>query len=438
MWGRRWHFIVSALCSMVVLSTAYTQNLLQNPGFEYWTAGMPDYWVNETGGFDVVKDSNTVHGGSYSAKLRLKSKDTRWLTQYVFDSIFPGDGYEFSFYVYDNDPYGKVRVAMRWYDGSGDLISGYYGDHYSSDSTDWQQLKSGIQIAPSGAETLHVEIRLYDVAWGDTVDSAILYVDDAYLKRFPNLLQNPGFESWTAGMPDYWVNETGGFDVIKDSNTVYDGNYSAKLILKSTATQRFTQYVDISPGYGYEFSFYVYDNDPHGKARIAMRWYDGSGTFIDGYYGGYSSNDTTWQYLTSGIKTAPSNAEILHVEIRLYDVNWDTTVDSAVLYVDNAYLGSYGPTFVEESHNMHPSNVLVLENPARSDVELLLSLEEPAEVTFAVYDVTGRVVQIVNMGRMDVGTHRIAFNGDKLSAGVYFLTLNVGDKIRKGRFILLK
>ena len=87
---------------------------------------------------------------------------------------------------------------------------------------------------------------------------------------------------------------------------------------------------------------------------------------------------------------------------------------------------------------MHPSNVLVLENPVRSDVELLLSLEEPAEVTFAVYDVTGRVIQIVNMGRMDVGTHRIAFNGDKLSAGVYFLTLNVGDKIRKGRFILLK
>jgi len=274
------------------------------------------------------------------------------------------------------------------------------------------------------------------VAW-DGVDSAILYVDDTYLRRFPNLLQNPGFESWTAGTPDYWVNETGGFDVLKDSDTVYDGNYSAKLILRSTDTQWLTQYVDITPGYGYEFSFYVYDNDSHGRVRVAMRWYDGSGAFIDGYYGGYSSNDTTWQYLTSGIQTAPSNAEILHVEIRLYDVNWDA-VDSAVLYVDNAYLGSYGPTFVEEAHNVHPSNVLVLENPVRSDVKLLLSLEEPAEVTFAVYDVTGRIVQIVNMGRMDAGTHRIVFNGDKLSAGVYFLRFNVGDKIRNGRFILLK
>ena len=436
MWGKKWHFIVSALCGMVVLSTAYTQNLLQNPGFEYWTAGMPDYWVNETPGFDVVKDSNTVHGGSYSAKLRLKSTGTQRFTQYVAN-ISPGDRYEFSFYVYDNDPHSRARVAMRWYDGSGNFISGYYGDHYSSDSTDWQQLKSGIQIAPPGAETLHVEIRLYDVDW-DGVDSAILYVDDAYLKRFPNLLQNPGFESWTDSILDYWINETGGFDVIKDSNTVYDGNYSAKLILRSTDTQWLTQYVDITSGYGYEFSFHVYDNDPHGRARIAMRWYNGSGNFISGYYGEYSSNDTTWQYLTSGIQTAPSNAEILHVEIRLYDVNWDTTVDSAVLCVDNAYLVSYGPTFVEEAHNMHPSNVLVLENPARSDVKLLLSLEEPAEVTFAVYDVMGRVVQIVNIGRMDAGTHRIAFNGDKLSAGVYFLTLNVGDKIRKGRFILLK
>lgn len=435
MWGKRCHFIVSVLCGMAVLSTAYTQNLLQNPGFESWSAGMPDYWVDETSGFDVIKDSNTVHSGSYSAKLVLKSSTTtQRFTQYVAD-ISPGDGYEFSFYVYDNDPHGRARVTMRWYDGSGNLISGYYGD-YSSDSTDWQQLKSGIQIAPPDAETLHVEIRLYDVDW-DGVDSAILYVDDAYLKRFPNLLQNPGFEAWTAGTPDYWVNETGGFDVVKDSDTVYDGNYSAKLILRSTETQRLTQYVDISAGYGYEFSFYVYDNDPHGKARIAMRWYDGSGNFISGYYGGYSSDATTWQRLTSGIQTAPSNAEILHVEIRLYDVNWDATVDSAVLYVDNAYLGSYGPTFVEEAHNVHP-NVLVLETPTRSDVKLLLSLEEPAEVTFAVYDVTGRVVKIVNMGRMDAGTHRIAFNGDKLSAGVYFLRFSVGDKIQKSRFILLK
>ena len=432
--GEIYHFIVSTLCGVFILSTAYTQNLLQNPGFESWTAGIPDYWVNETGGFDVLKDSNTVHGGSYSTKLRLRSTTTQRFTQYVAN-ISPGDGYEFSFYVYDNDPYGKVRVAMRWYDGAGQLISGYYGD-YSSDDTTWQQLKSGIQIAPPDAETLHVEIRLYDVDW-DGVDSAILYVDDTYLRRVPNLLQNPGFESWTAGTPDYWVNETGGFDVLQEADTVYDGNYSAKLILRSTTTQWLTQYVDITPGYGYEFSFYVYDNDPHGRARVAMRWYDGSGQLISGYYGGYSSDDITWQYLTSGIQTAPSNAESLHVEIRLYDVNWDA-VDSAILYVDNAYLGSYGPTFAEEVYNVHPLNVLVLENPAKSDVKLLLSLEEPAEVTFAVYDVTGRVVQIVNIGRMDAGTHRIVFNGDKLSTGVYFLRFNVGDKIRKGRFILLK
>jgi len=432
--GKIYHFIASTLCSVFILSTAYTQNLLQNPGFESWTAGIPDYWVNETGGFDVLKDSNTVHGGSYSTKLRLRSTTTQRFTQYVAN-ISPGDGYEFSFYVYDNDPYGKVRVAMRWYDGSGQRISGYYGD-YSSDDTTWQQLKSGIQIAPPDAETLHVEIRLYDVDW-DGVDSAILYVDDTYLRRFPNLLQNPGFESWTAGTPDYWVNETGGFDVLQEADTVYDGNYSAKLILRSTTTQWLTQYVDITPGYGYEFSFYVYDNDPHGRARVAMRWYDGSGQLISGYYGGYSSDDITWQYLTSGIQTAPSNAESLHVEIRLYDVNWDA-VDSAILYVDNAYLGSYGPTFAEEVYNVHPLNVLVLENPAKSDIKLLLSLEEPAEVTFAVYDVTGRVVQIVNIGRMDAGTHRIVFNGDKLSTGVYFLRFNVGDKIRKGRFILLK
>ncbi|OYV02829.1 hypothetical protein CGW93_03645 [candidate division bacterium WOR-3 4484_18] len=95
--GEIYHFIASTLCGVFILSTAYTQNLLQNPGFESWTAGTPDYWVKETGGFDVLKDSNTVHGGSYSTKLRLRSTTTQRFTQYVAN-ISPGDGYEFSFY----------------------------------------------------------------------------------------------------------------------------------------------------------------------------------------------------------------------------------------------------------------------------------------------------------------------------------------------------
>jgi len=151
------------------------------------------------------------------------------------------------------------------------------------------------------------------------------------------LLQNPGFEDWTAGMPDYWENETGYFDVVQESGIVHGGNYSAKLILRSTYTQRFIQRVgNIQGGAGYEFSFYVYDNDSMGRARVCIRWYDATGNFISGYYGDYSSDSPDWQWLSSGAQTAPSNAESAHVEIRLYDVGSWQPGDSAVLYVDDA------------------------------------------------------------------------------------------------------
>ncbi len=157
-----------------------------------------------------------------------------------------------------------------------------------------------------------------------------------------NLLLNPGFENWVDDSTcQYWYTETTGFDAVKESGIVHSGTFSAKLILRSTSTQRFTQYVaPINPANDYNFSFWCFDNDQYGRARVNIRWYDGTGGFINGYYGDYSSDSTEWQQLLSGPQGAPALAETAHVEIRLYDVSGFT--DSALIYVDDAYFEDLG------------------------------------------------------------------------------------------------
>ena len=168
-----------------------------------------------------------------------------------------------------------------------------------------------------------------------------------------NLLQNPGFEDWTGDSCHYWDTETTAFDLYQESGTVHSGTYSAKLILRSTSTQRFTQYVyPVNPGNDYEGSFWCYDNDLYGRTRLYIRWYDGSGSLISSFYSGYTTNSTDWQQLTAGPSAAPASAETAHFEIRMYDVSGFT--DSAVFYVDDA-------SFIDLGSGQPPETLTIYE-----------------------------------------------------------------------------
>jgi hypothetical protein len=169
-----------------------------------------------------------------------------------------------------------------------------------------------------------------------------------------NLLQNPGFENWLDDSTcENWYTETTGIGAARESGIIHSGTYSAKLILTSTETQRFTQYVSpITVGNDYQFSFWCYDNDQYGRARVVIRWYDGSGNLISGYYGDYSADSTEWQELITGPQGAPASAETAHVEVRLYDVSGFT--DTAIVYVDDA-------SFVDLGSGTPPDTLTIYE-----------------------------------------------------------------------------
>ena len=163
---------------LVTAGNVQAQNLLTNPGFETWVdngvPGPPDDWNLSGTSMSAEKDSLVIHGGTYSTKITWTTTSTRYLRQQGI-AVDSGVNYVFSFWVFDNDQYGRARVTVRWFNSGGDFISGFYGD-YSVDSPDWQQLTTGSLEAPATAVTADVEIRVYDVSW---LGTASVYADDA-------------------------------------------------------------------------------------------------------------------------------------------------------------------------------------------------------------------------------------------------------------------
>ncbi len=180
---------ITMLLIMFGLANVVTaQNLALNPGFESWSVngagGPPDEWTLSGSGTSAAQESVIVRTGSYSTNLTWTTTSTRYLQQTV--AITGGSNYSFSFWVLDNDPAGRARVAIRWYDAGGSLTgSSYYGG-YTSDSPNWQQLTSGSQEAPADAVNAHIEIRMYDVSagWSGT---ATVYVDDCDFEAITSL-----------------------------------------------------------------------------------------------------------------------------------------------------------------------------------------------------------------------------------------------------------
>lgn len=154
--------------------------LLQNGDLEYWTNYIPDHWIKEDHEFQLYQDSNSVYSGNYSAKFVLRSTETQKLTQIVHP-ITPGNMYVFKLHVLDNDTMGKIRGYLRFYDSTGTLVAAFYTPYSDDNWPQWELLQTDTFICPQNAETLHVEIRLYDDGSWTSDDSAIMWVDSLSL-----------------------------------------------------------------------------------------------------------------------------------------------------------------------------------------------------------------------------------------------------------------
>jgi hypothetical protein len=77
-------------------------------------------------------------------------------------------------------------------------------------------------------------------------------------------------------------------------------------------------------------------------------------------------------------------------------------------------------------------------NPFSAGSTLAFSLEAPANVTLVVRDLLGRELMRVPQGTLSAGSHEIAIDGSKLTAGAYEYQLLAGSKSSLGKFSIVR
>jgi Secretion system C-terminal sorting domain len=76
-------------------------------------------------------------------------------------------------------------------------------------------------------------------------------------------------------------------------------------------------------------------------------------------------------------------------------------------------------------------------NPFNPATTLNLNLPAAVEASVMIYDVTGRLVEVLVNGRMQAGYHELTFDGSRHASGVYFARAVVGGKFTEYRKLVL-
>jgi hypothetical protein len=225
-------FTVLWVALLMISSVAFSQNLIDNPGFENWTGGQPDNWLADGGAITVSQNTANVQEGTSSCEVVFTSQDNQYLTSGSF-AVEAGTPVFLSVYFYDNDPAGRARLCCIW-----EGADNYYGE-YSEDLDAWQMI-SYEGLVPDGATSAEFQIRFYDVAasWdGDAtvlVDNASFTSDNTIYPEPSNYPTNLAAAAAGVSANVSWTDATG-------------DQLPQKYLLMASETNSFTAPVDGTP-----------------------------------------------------------------------------------------------------------------------------------------------------------------------------------------------
>ncbi len=223
-----------------------------------------------------------------------------------------------------------------------------------------------------------------------------------YVASAQNLLTNPGMEDWTingvGGPPDVYYVSSPDITAEQEATTIHGGTFAAKVTWTTTDNVEFGQYVPVTVGNNYQFSFWALDNDPGGRARVLIRWYDVDTLFLSGYYGNYSSDSPDWQQISSISQTAPPDAFYAKAEIRFYDVSpWPGSVS---IYIDDALFEDVTatPAVITDAYAVSSTAIDIVYDKAITSVNNAdFTLTGSASITFSTATIDGTNPKIVHL-----------------------------------------
>lgn len=123
------------------------------------------------------------------------------------------------------------------------------------------------------------------------------------------------------------------------------------------------------------------------------------------------------------------------------DTARDTIMVIANMDTTKKFIITYRKYGIEENNPRFDTKKLVLENSStlfNKSVIIKYFIPVKTNVSLQIYNITGRKVKTIIDKERDSGKHSVVFNGNNLSAGIYFVTLQTSDYKLSRKLVLIK
>jgi hypothetical protein len=77
-------------------------------------------------------------------------------------------------------------------------------------------------------------------------------------------------------------------------------------------------------------------------------------------------------------------------------------------------------------------------NPFNPITNINFAIPIETEISLEVYNLQGRIVEVLASGNMKPGNHSVTWNADNFSSGVYFVKMATGDYVSTQKLLLVK
>lgn len=219
-----------------------------------------------------------------------------------------------------------------------------------------------------------------------------------------------------------WQNSSTEIQLFQESENCSEGLYSARVVWTSQANQELmSNSIEVEPLSSFTFNADILDNCNAGRARLAVKFNDGSNNFSSKY----TSDSEEWQALVhTGI--VPEGITSLQLFIRFYDVkdNWETNECQAEILLDNISF-----TLEENPLNLAPNAGLetwaTTELPTKEEFVFDYKInKERIQISsskliskITIFDINGHSI-------IDFPSHLSTLTIKDLSPGIYFLFIS--------------
>lgn len=257
--------------------------------------------------------------------------------------------------------------------------------------------------------------------------------------------------------------------------TFYAVSGIPKSFLNGTATSTFNQSVidAASAESAFKLVPYFYMSGDTVKATCTATSYTSIATSLklqmaltEDYYSytGGTTSQTTFHYvmrkmLNNYVGTIISNIheDTTYISNKNFKVTFDTVTQNSfniwgtsagftlVAWIQNTstkevYQAAFAntPSAQNMKENITNNSLEVFPNPAQESFTIKLTLNEIAEVTYTLTDVTGKMVQQPIVKELPAGRHVLQTSTEGLLAGVYFCTINANGQSFTERVMVTK